>query len=101
MCSSDLLRALVTWSSNSIATLPTGASSLPSIRSRRVLENEELLIRSEIQPFVWGIRRVLANMNNVERAASVLVKGLRATNDNEEFLIRSAKKAQQSNEYIA
>lgn len=63
--------------------------------------NEELLIRSEIQPFVWGIRRVLANMNNVERAASVLVKGLRATNDNEEFLIRSAKKAQQSNEYIA
>ena len=63
--------------------------------------NEELLIRSEIQPFVWGIRRVLANMNNVERAASVLVKGLRATSDNEEFLIRSAKKAQQSNEYIA
>ena len=63
--------------------------------------NEELLIRSEIQPFVWGIRRVLANMNNVERAASVLVKGLRATKDNEEFLIRSAKKAQQSNEYIA
>ena len=35
-------------------------------------------------------------MNNTERAASALVKGLRGTKDNEEFLIRSAKKAQQS-----
>lgn len=58
--------------------------------------NEDLLIDAELQPFVWGIRRILANMNNTERAASALVKGLKATNDNEEFLIRSAKKAQQS-----
>ena len=35
-------------------------------------------------------------MNNTERAATALVKGLKATNSNEEFLIRSAKKAQQS-----
>lgn len=56
--------------------------------------NEELLIDQALQPFVWGIRRILANMNNVERAESSLVKGLKATNNNEEFLIRSAKKAQ-------
>ena len=58
--------------------------------------NEDLLIDAELQPFVWGIRRILANMNNTERSASALVKGLKATKSNEEFLIRSAKKAQQS-----
>ena len=62
--------------------------------------NEDLLIDPELQPFVWGIRRVLANMNNVERAATALVKGLKATNTNQEFLIRSAKKAQQSGDYF-
>lgn len=62
--------------------------------------NEDLLIDPELQPFIWGIRRVLANMNNTERAATALVKGLHATNDNQEFLIRSAKKAAQS-EYVA
>ena len=62
--------------------------------------NEDLLIDPELQPFVWGIRRVLANMNNTERAATALVKGLKATNTNQEFLIRSAKKAQQSGDYF-
>ncbi len=57
--------------------------------------NEELLLQPELTPFIWGIRRVLANMNNTERAATALVKGLKATGSNEEFLIRSAKKAQQ------
>ncbi len=57
--------------------------------------NEELLIDADLQPFVWGIRRVLANMNSVERAESALVKGLKQTADNQEFLIRSARKAQQ------
>ncbi len=57
--------------------------------------NEELLLDAQLTPFIWGLRRVLANMNNTERAATALVKGLRATKDNEEFLIRSAKKAQQ------
>ncbi|MEE8703986.1 MAG: transcription termination factor Rho [Olsenella sp.] len=57
--------------------------------------NEELLLDAQMTPFIWGLRRVLANMNNTERAATALVKGLRATKDNEEFLIRSAKKAQQ------
>ncbi|MGI6229277.1 MAG: transcription termination factor Rho [Tractidigestivibacter sp.] len=58
--------------------------------------NEELLLSPELTPFIWGIRRVLANMNNTERAASALVKGLKATESNEEFLIRSARKAQQT-----
>ena len=58
--------------------------------------NEELLLDPEIQPFVWGLRRILANMNNTERAESSLIKSLRATKDNQEFLIRSAKKAQMS-----
>ena len=57
--------------------------------------NEDLLIDAELQPFIWGIRRILANMNNTERAATALIKGLQATRTNEEFLIRSAKKAQQ------
>ena len=35
-----------------------------------------------------------------ERAANALVKGLKGTETNEEFLIRSAKKAQQS-EYVS
>lgn len=62
--------------------------------------NEDLLLDEELTPFIWGIRRVLANMNNTERAATALVRGLKQTNTNKEFLIRSAKKAQQS-DYIA
>ncbi len=62
--------------------------------------NEDLLISADYQPFVWGIRRVLANMNSTERAANSLVKGLKQTDTNEEFLIRSAKKAAQT-DYIA
>ena len=55
---------------------------------------EELLLEPGIAPFVWGIRRILANMNNNERAMASLIKSLKATATNEEFLIRSAKKAQ-------
>ena len=62
--------------------------------------NEDLLISPEYQPLVWGIRRILANMNNVERAANALVRGLKETDSNSEFLIKSAKKAAQSG-YIA
>ena len=58
--------------------------------------NEDLLISPEYQPLVWGIRRILANMNNVERAANALVRGLKETDSNSEFLIKSAKKAAQS-----
>lgn len=55
--------------------------------------NEDLLIDESTRPFVWGIRRILANMNNTERSAAAFIKGLKGTNSNEEFLIRSAKKA--------
>lgn len=56
--------------------------------------NEDLLLDKTLAPFVWGLRRVLANMNNVERAEASLIKGLKQTQDNQEFLVRSAKKAQ-------
>ena len=55
--------------------------------------NEDLLIDETMKPFVWGIRRILANMNNTERAAASFIKGLKSTNTNQEFLIRTAKKA--------
>ena len=55
--------------------------------------NEDLLIDEQMRPFVWGIRRILANMNNTERCASSFIKGLKGTNSNDEFLIRSAKRA--------
>jgi transcription termination factor Rho len=55
---------------------------------------EELLLDPGLAPFVWGIRRILANMNSNERAMSSLIRSLKATQNNEEFLIKSAKKAQ-------
>lgn len=57
---------------------------------------EELLIDPNMTAFVWGLRRTLASMNNNERAMSQLIKGLKATENNREFLIRCAKKAQQA-----
>ncbi len=63
--------------------------------------NEDLLIEPDYQPLVWGIRRVLANMNNVERAARALVNGLKSTDNNRDFLIKSARKAAQQTDYIA
>ncbi|MCR5846366.1 MAG: transcription termination factor Rho [bacterium] len=57
---------------------------------------EELLMDEQIAPLVWGVRRVLANLNNTERAMEMLIKSLKATKDNKEFLIRSAKKAQRT-----
>lgn len=56
--------------------------------------NEDLLLDKTLAPFVWGLRSVLANMNNVERAEASLIKGLKQTKNNQEFLIRFAKKAQ-------
>ena len=60
---------------------------------------EELLLDPASAPLVWGVRRVLANMNNNERAMNSLIKALRATANNEEFLLRAAKKAQ-GNDYM-
>ena len=60
---------------------------------------EELLLDPASAPLVWGVRRVLANMNHNERAMNSIIKALRATANNEEFLLRAAKKAQ-GNDYM-
>jgi transcription termination factor Rho len=56
---------------------------------------EELLLDQQEAPLIWAVRRILANMNNTERAMEMLIKSLKQTNNNTEFLIRTAKKAQQ------
>ena len=55
---------------------------------------EDLLLDPQEAPLIWAVRRVLSNRNNVERAMDSLIKALKQTNDNQEFLIRAAKKAQ-------
>ena len=54
--------------------------------------NEDLLVDEQMRPFVFGLSRILAGMNNTERAAASFIKGLKGTNTNQEFLVRSAKK---------
>ncbi len=58
---------------------------------------EELLIDEQIAPLVWGLRQLLAGFNDNQRAMDMLVKSLKQTNDNMEFLIKSAKKAAKQN----
>ena len=58
--------------------------------------NEDLLLDDMTRTFVWGIRRSLAEYNDTERAATSLIKGLKQTKSNQEFLIRAAKKAQKT-----
>ncbi len=55
---------------------------------------EDLLLDPQEAPLIWAVRRILANMNNTERAMSMLINSLRQTNNNQEFLLRTAKKAQ-------
>ncbi|MGI6045770.1 MAG: transcription termination factor Rho [Eggerthellaceae bacterium] len=57
---------------------------------------EELLMDPQEAPLIWAVRRILANMNNVERAMDMLIKSLKRTDTNQEFLIRTARKAQHS-----
>ena len=54
---------------------------------------EELLIDPQEAPLIWGVRGLLANMNNTERAMKMLVSSLKATETNREFLVKSARKA--------
>jgi transcription termination factor Rho len=54
---------------------------------------EELLLDGEEAPFVWGVRRILHGVDSPERALDMLIKGLKQTNSNQEFLVRMAKKA--------
>ncbi len=57
---------------------------------------EELLLDTQMAPLIWAVRRLLANMNNTERAMDMLIKSIRQTDDNNEFLLRTARKAQHS-----
>ncbi|MBQ9953913.1 MAG: transcription termination factor Rho [Eggerthellaceae bacterium] len=55
---------------------------------------EDLLLNPQEAPLIWAVRRILANLNNTERAMDMLIKSLKQTETNQEFLIRTAKKAQ-------
>lgn len=55
---------------------------------------EDLLLDPQEAPLIWGVRRILSNMNNTERAMDMLIKSLKQTDTNQEFLLRTAKKAQ-------
>jgi transcription termination factor Rho len=55
---------------------------------------EELLLDPQEAPFVWGVRRILHGIDNAERAMDMLIKGLKQTTSNQEFLVRMAKQAQ-------
>ncbi|MCH4220861.1 MAG: transcription termination factor Rho [Eggerthellaceae bacterium] len=55
---------------------------------------EDLLLDPQEAPLIWAVRRILANLNNTERAMSMLIKSLKQTDTNQEFLLRTAKKAQ-------
>ena len=57
---------------------------------------EELLLNPQEAPLIWAVRRVLSNLNNTERAMDTLIKSLKQTENNQEFLIRFARKAQTS-----
>lgn len=57
---------------------------------------EDLLLDPQEAPLIWAVRRILANLNSSERAMDMLIKSLKQTNNNTEFLFRTAKKAQQN-----
>ena len=57
---------------------------------------EDLLLDPQMAPIIWAVRRILANMNNTERAMDMLIKSIKQTDDNQEFLLRMARKAQNS-----
>lgn len=57
---------------------------------------EDLLLEPQEAPLIWAVRRILANTNNTERAMDMLIKSLKQTDTNQEFLLRTAKKAQHS-----
>ena len=58
---------------------------------------EDLLLDPQKAPLIWAVRRILANTNHTERAMDMLIKSLKRTDDNDEFLMRTAKKAQHNN----
>ena len=59
---------------------------------------DELLVDPQEAPLVWGLRRLLANMNNTERAMKMLIQSLKQTETNREFLVKSARKANRASD---
>ena len=55
---------------------------------------EDLLLEGQEAPLIWAVRRILANMNSTERAMDMLIKSLKQTDTNQEFLLKTAKRAQ-------
>ncbi len=55
---------------------------------------EELLLDPQVAPLVWAVRDILSAMNNSERAMGMLIKSLKQTSSNKEFLLKTAKRAQ-------
>ena len=86
-------KGTATWSSSSTATSPTAASpAIDPVASGT--RKEELLLDPQEAPLIWAVRRILANTNSTERAMDMLIKSLKQTETNQEFLLRTAKKAQ-------
>lgn len=56
---------------------------------------EELLLDKQWAPFVWGVRRILHNVDP-EVSMQQLIRGFNQTETNEEFLIKMAKKVEQN-----
>jgi len=54
---------------------------------------EELILDPQEAPFIWGVRRILHGVDNPERAMDMLIKGLKQTQSNMEFLAKMARKA--------
>jgi transcription termination factor Rho len=55
---------------------------------------EELILDPMEAPFVWGLRRILHGVESTERAMDMLIKGLKQTASNREFLTKMAKRAE-------
>lgn len=56
---------------------------------------EELLLDKQWAPFVWGVRRILHNVDP-EVSMQQLIRGFNQTDTNEELLIKMAKKVEQN-----
>ena len=52
---------------------------------------EELILDPIEAPFVWGLRRILHGVDSTERAMDMLIKGLKTTKSNQEFLTKMSK----------
>jgi len=58
---------------------------------------EELILETQEAPFVWGVRRILHGIESPDRAMDMLLKGLKQTQSNMEFLAKMARRAGDKN----